>query len=371
MKETMVETEISMELNTGVFQEMGNGSHEMVMFCKDNDSGLQAIIAVHNTTLGPGVGGVRMWPYHTEQDALTDALRLSRGMTYKNALAGLNFGGGKAVIIGDSRKDKTEALLRRFGRFVNNLGGKYYTAEDVGMNEDDMELVGMETPYVTGKSRLLGGSGDPSVVTAYGTYIGIKAALKYVTGSESLSGKKVTIQGVGAVGADLARRLAKEGAQLFIYDIFQDQLEEVAKDTGAKILSSDEVYSHPVDIFSPCALGGVMNEHSIQQLNCKIIAGAANNQLLHESQDGQRLTQRGILYAPDFAINAGGIINISVEYEENAYNPDRAMHKAERIYDTLLKIFNIATEKNITTHEAAVWLAEDRIERLSKNFRFI
>ncbi len=367
----MIQTETTREMKRGVFDDMHGGGHELIMFCNDRDTGLKSIIAVHNTTLGPGVGGVRMWPYESEDAAITDALRLSRGMTYKNALAGLNFGGGKAVIIGDSRKDKSEALLRRFGMFVNNLGGKYYTAEDVGMTEHDMELMGHETPYVMGKSLLTGGSGDPSVITAYGTYLGIKATLKQATGNESLADKSITIQGVGAVGADLARYLARDGAKLYIYDIYSDRLSEVVKDTGAEVLKEDEVYSRPVDVFSPCALGATINPDTIHYLNCQIIAGAANNQLLDEKRDGKLLQEKGILYAPDFAINAGGIINISVEYEGYGYNKERALHKAERIYDTLLKIFNIAIEKNITTHEAAVWLAEERIERLSKNFRYI
>jgi len=367
----MVNSEVATNKTSDIFKAMSSGEHELVMFCQDEDAGLKAIIAVHSTALGPGVGGVRMWNYASEQEAVMDVLRLSRGMTYKNALAGLDFGGGKAVIMGESRNGKSEAMLRRFGRFVNNLGGKYFTAEDVGMTEGDMEIVKAETPYVTGISEMLGGSGDPSVVTAYGTYIGIKAALKHQTGKESLAGKRVTVQGVGAVGKYLVTHLKNEGAEVFIHDLYADRETEIAKELGVTPLKSDEVYSHPVDVFSPCALGAILNKQNITQLNCGIVAGAANNQLLDEDEDAERLINRGILYAPDFAINSGGIINISVEFEEKGYQRERAMVKAERIYDTLLKIFKLADSRDISTHSAAVWMAEERIERLSNIYRYI
>ncbi|MEO0468881.1 MAG: Glu/Leu/Phe/Val dehydrogenase [Bacteroidota bacterium] len=345
--------------STGIFPSISENDHEMVVFCQDKITGLKAIIAVHNTTLGPAMGGLRMWNYENEAAALTDVLRLSRGMTLKNALAGINVGGGKAVIIGDARQDKTEALLRRFGKFVQNLNGKYYTAEDVGMSEEDMVSLRHETSFVTGLPISMGGSGDPSPVTAYGTYLGIKASLKEATGSEKLNGKKVLIQGVGSVGSHLASHLHREGAELFIYDIYPEQLKAVVKDTGAKVLNAEDVYTHSVDVYAPCALGGTLNPDTIPLLNCMIVAGAANNQLLDETRDAKALQERGILYAPDFMVNAGGIINVSLELE--TYNRERAMQMTEKIYDTSLKIFNMAKEERTTTHQAALSLAEKRI----------
>lgn len=366
----MIESTVS-EQNQEIFQQLAEKDHELVMFCHDHATGLKAIVAVHNTTLGPGVGGTRMWPYATDVEALTDALRLSRGMTLKNALAGLEFGGGKAVIIGDSRKDKSEALLRRYGRFINNLGGKYYTAEDVGMTMDDMAMIHNETDFVAGLSEMLGGSGEPSVVTAYGTYLGIKASLKHATGSESLEGKTVTVQGAGSVGVHLIDLLVKDGAQVHVYDIYPDRLARLKGKPGVHFLEENEVYTKPVDVFSPCALGGILNPDTIPELNCQVIAGAANNQLLEEERDGKMIQERGIFYAPDFAVNAGGIINISVEFEGVGYNRDLAFHKTERIYDTVLNIFKLAADKGITTHQAARQLAEERIQRLGNNLKFL
>ncbi|WNJ18039.1 Glu/Leu/Phe/Val dehydrogenase dimerization domain-containing protein [Pontibacter sp. G13] len=351
-----------------VFSEMASYDHEMIVHCHDRATGLKAIIAVHNTTLGPAMGGLRMWPYATEGEALTDALRLSRGMTLKNALAGINVGGGKAVIIGNARTDKTEAMLRRFGKFVHNLGGKYYTAEDVGMSEDDMEIIRTETPYVTGISQIRGGSGDPSPVTAYGTYLGMKAAMKKATGSDSLNGKRVLVQGVGHVGGYLVDHLVEEGAKVFIYDIYPQTLEAVSARTGATIISEEEVYTLPVDVYAPCALGGTLNPETIPQLNCMIVCGAANNQLLDEVRDAQDLKDRGILYAPDFMVNAGGIINVSLELE--VYHRDLAMRKTERIYETAMKVFDLAGQADITTHEAALKLAEQRIAEIGHNLLY-
>lgn len=356
--------------STGVFDEVGGYNHEMVIFCNDPSTGLKAIIGVHNTTLGPAAGGIRVWPYQSEKAALIDVLRLSRGMTLKNALAGLNLGGGKSVIIGDSRTVKTEALLRRFAKFIDNLGGKYYGAEDVGMTAADIETMSYETPFVTGKSEIMGGSGEPSTVTAYGVFIGIMASLKYKMGSESLEGKSVMVQGIGSVGAALVRRLVGAGAKVFIYDIFPEKVQELARSTGAIPVTEAEVFRTPVNIFAPCALGAILNPETIALLNCEIIAGAANNQLLDEKRDATLLQEKGILYAPDFAINSGGIINISVEFEGVPYQKEIALQKSERIYGTLTKIYKLAEEKEITTHEAALWLAQRRIDELAGNLRF-
>lgn len=351
-----------------VFDSLAKNNHELVLFCNDNATGLKAIIAVHNTTLGPAMGGLRMWPYPSEQAALTDVLRLSRGMTLKNSLAGINIGGGKAVIIGDARTRKSEAMIRRFAKFVHNLGGKYYTAEDVGMSTTDMDYIRMETPYVTGLPVERGGSGDPSPVTAYGVYLGMKASIKVLTGNDSLAGKKVLVQGVGHVGAHLVDYLVKENARVFIYDIYPDVLAQVAKKTGATVITEDQVYALPVDIYAPCALGATLNPDTIPMLQCAIINGAANNQLLDEVHDARLIQERGILYAPDFMVNAGGIINVSLEL--GTYNRDIAMRMTEKIYDTTLNIFRVANEQGITTHDAALRMAEARIRAVGNNLLF-
>jgi len=355
-------------VSPSLFDSMQTFDHEMVVHCNDNATGLRAIIAVHNTTLGPAMGGVRMWNYASNTEAITDALRLSRGMTLKNALAGINVGGGKAVIIGDARTQKTEGLLRRFGQFINNLNGKYYTAEDVGMTSEDMIHVHHETPFVTGMPDYAGGSGDPGIMTAYGVYLGIKASVKQLTGSDSLAGKRILIQGVGSVGADLAERLAKENAKLFIYDIYPSTMEKVAAKTGATIVEEEEVYRMDLDVFAPCALGAGLNPDTIPQLNCAIIAGSANNQLLDEVSDAIALHERGILYAPDFLVNAGGIINVSLELE--GYNYERAKQLTEKIYDRTLENFAMASKRKITTHHAALNMAQSRIDTIGHNLLF-
>jgi leucine dehydrogenase len=288
-------------------------------------------------------------------------------MTYKSAVAGLNLGGGKAVVIGDSRKGKGEAMLRRLGKFINNLGGKYIAAEDVGMSERDMEYIRMETPYVTGLPEYLGGTGDPSPVTAYGVYMGIKAAMKKQSGSDSLYGKRVLVQGVGTVGSTLVDLLTKEGAKVSIFDIHEPAIQDVVKRTGADVISENEVYSLPVDVYAPCALGGTLNPRTIPTLNCSIVAGAANNQLLDEQRDGQALFDRGILYAPDFVINAGGIINITQELEGRGYSRERALKQTQKIYDTTLKIFEKAEKENLLVQSAATEVAKDRIRAIGNN----
>lgn len=347
-----------------VIAQMGLNNHEQVVFCNDNETGLKAIIAIHNTVLGPSLGGTRMWPYKNEMEALTDVLRLSRGMTYKSAVAGLNLGGGKAVIIGDSKTQKNEMLMRRFGKFINNLSGKYITAEDVGVNTKDMEYIKMETNFVSGLPESMGGSGDPSPVTAYGVYLSMKASAKEKWGNDSLSGKKVVVQGIGHVGENLVKHLIKEGAKVYINDINEERLKVVSKETGAEVVAADKLYDLEMDIYAPCALGATVNSDTLSRLKCSIICGAANNQLADENIHGKAVIEKGILYAPDFVVNAGGIINVF--YELQGYNREKALAHAEKIYDTTLNIFKIAKEQNIPTYMAANRIAEKRIEGISK-----
>lgn len=360
--ENIVDSEFSE--NFPLFSKLQNYEHEQVVFCSEPQMGLKAIIAVHDTTLGPALGGVRMWPYKNEQEALRDVLRLSRGMTYKSAISGLNLGGGKAVIIGDPRKEKTESLFRAFGRFVDSLGGRYITAEDVGMEVQNMEWIRMETKYVTGLPKAIGGSGDPSPVTAYGVYQGMKACANKAYGSDSLEGKRIAIQGAGHVSSHLARFLRKEGAELFICDIYEDKVNELAKEVGADIVDPDEIYGLDVDIFSPCALGGVVNDDTMDQFKCDIIAGAANNVLDDENKHGQMLLDNDILYAPDYVINAGGVINIASELE--GYNEERAHKNASNIYDTILNILEYSEENDTPTFMASNILAEERMQNVGE-----
>lgn len=341
-------------------------NHEQVVFCHDKATGLKAIIAIHNTVLGPAMGGTRMWHYASDQEALTDVLRLSRGMTLKNAIAGLNIGGGKAVLIGDARKLKNEALMRRFGKFVNSLGGKYWTAEDVNMSTKDMEYVRMETPYVTGLPDFMGGSGDPSPVTAYGVYMGMKASAKKAYGSEKLEGKKVLVQGTGNVGTYLIENLIKENAKVLISDIFEDKIKKITDRFPVEVVVADQVFDTDFDIYAPCALGGTLNDENIDKLNCDIVAGGANNQLLDEKIHGKALVNKGILYAPDFLINGGGITNVYYEYEGN-YNRDRVMNQTERIYDTTLEVFDLCAKSGATPQAAAIQIAENRISAIGNN----
>ena len=348
-----------------VIAQMTLNNHEQVLFCNDNDTGLKAIIAIHNTVLGPSLGGTRMWPYNNEMEALTDALRLSRGMTYKSAAAGLNLGGGKAVIIGDSKTQKNETMMRRFGKFVNSLSGKYITAEDVGVNTKDMEYIKMETDYVSGLPLNMGGSGDPSPVTAYGVYLSMKASAKEKWGNDSLTGKKIVVQGIGNVGENLVKHLVKEGAKVSIYDINEERLQLVAKETGAAVIADPKgIFDMDMDIYAPCALGATLNTDSINRLKCSIVCGAANNQLAEETVHGKMIMEKGIIYAPDFVVNSGGIINVF--YELQGYNRERAMAHAEKIYQTTLNIFKISKEQNIPTYMAANRIAEKRIADIGK-----
>ena len=346
-----------------IFNTLETMGHEQVVICSDPDNGLKAIIAIHDTTLGPALGGTRMWMYNNEAEALKDVLRLSRGMTYKASISGLNLGGGKAVIIGNPHTDKTEAMFRSFGRYVESLNGKYITAEDVGMVVENMEWILKETKHVTGIPERLGGSGDPSPFTGYGVYMGAKASAKKAFGSDSLEGKKIALQGAGHVAFYFAEHAAKEGAELFISDIFTDKANALASKVGGTVVDPESIYGLDVDIFTPCALGGVVNDETLEQLKCAIIAGGANNILDDEEKHGKVLMERGIIYAPDYAINAGGIINISVELSVEGYNPDVALKKTEVIYDTTLKVLEYAEEKRIPTYKASNLLAEERIAK--------
>jgi len=347
-----------------LFHKLESYEHEQVLFCSEPSVGLRAIIAIHNTTLGPALGGVRMWPYENEQEALKDVLRLSRGMTYKAAISGLNLGGGKSVIIADPRQDKSEALFRAFGRYVEGLGGRYITAEDVGIDVQDMEWVLSETKYVTGISKSFGGSGDPSPVTAYGVYKGMKACAQKAYGNDSLEGKSVAIQGAGHVASHLAYYLKKEGSKIYISDIYEDKVKQLSSETGATVVDPEDIYSVNAEIFSPCALGGIINDETIPQLKCDIVAGSANNVLDVEHRHAAMLQDRNILYAPDYVINAGGLINVFNELE--GYNKDRAQKQAGRIYDVILDILTYADDNNLLTHVASNELAEERIQQVSK-----
>lgn len=361
----MVEIKTQEKVREGsIYGQITSLGHEQLVICHDEPTGLKAIIGIHNTVLGPALGGTRMWNYASEAEAITDALRLSRGMTFKAAISGLNLGGGKAVIIGDP-KMKNEAFLRRFGRFINSLGGRYITAEDVNMKTSDMEYIAMETKYVTGLPEVKGGGGDPSPVTAYGTYLGMKAAAKRVYGSDSLQGKKIAVQGIGQVGKYLVEYLVKENATVYITDIFEDKLQKVAKETGATVVDANVVYDLEMDIYAPCALGATVNDQTIDRLKCKIIAGAANNQLQDEEKHGKILMKKGITYAPDFLINAGGLINVYNEYI-GGYNRELTYRHAEKIYDICTAILEKSEKERIPAQQAAIEMAWSRIEAMGK-----
>jgi len=353
------------EKSVSVFDEISKLGHEQVVYCHDESTGLKVIIAIHNTILGPGLGGARLWNYKSEEEALIDVLRLSRGMTFKASITGLNSGGGKAVIIGDPNKIKSEALMRRFGKFIESLGGRYITAEDVNMKTRDMEYIAMETQYVTGLSEMRGGGGDPSPITAFGTYMGIKATCKKVYGSESLEGKKIVVQGVGQVGKNLVNYLIEENAKVSVSDISEEKLKELCKQYKVKVVSEKDLYDLDMDIYAPCALGATLNDDSIKRLKCQIVAGAANNQLKEEKSHSQMLTEEGIVYVPDFVINAGGLISVYLDYI-GKHKKKIAYHLAENIYDTCLKILNKAEKENVTTHQAAMSLALKRIQEVGQ-----
>ncbi|AOM82682.1 branched-chain amino acid dehydrogenase [Salisediminibacterium beveridgei] len=349
-----------------LFKNMEMYDYEQAVICQDKESGLKAIIAIHDTTLGPALGGTRMWTYDTEDAAFEDALRLAKGMTYKNAAAGLNLGGGKTVIIGDPRKDKNEAMFRAFGRFVQGLNGRYITAEDVGITVADMDLVYQETDYVTGISPEFGSSGNPSPVTAYGVYVGIKAAAKEAFGDDSLEGRTIAVQGVGNVSYRMCDYLHKEGAKLIVTDINKESVKRAVDEFGAKAVDVNDIYKQDADIYSPCALGATINDETIPQLKAKVIAGAANNQL-KEAKHGDMIQDMGIVYAPDYVINSGGVINVADELI--GYNRERALKKVETIYDSITKIFDISKRDGIASYKAADRMAEERIETMRKSRR--
>ncbi|WP_341645872.1 Glu/Leu/Phe/Val dehydrogenase dimerization domain-containing protein [Thauera sp. SDU_THAU2] len=347
-----------------VFSLSDFADHEQVVFVSDDKSGLKAIIAVHNSNLGPALGGCRMWPYATEEEAIRDVLRLSRGMTYKSAMANLKLGGGKSVIIGNPRTQKTPELLAAFARALQQLNGRYIAAEDSGTSVDDMKYMAQFTPHVAGivdkPSDEGTRSGDPSPATAYGTFIGIKAAARERLGRDSLEGLRVAVQGVGNVGFDLARQLKDAGASLWVTDIHRDSLTRAAKELGATVVAPEEIFGLDVDVFAPCALGAVLNDQTIPQLKASIVAGAANNQLA-EVRHGTELMKRGILYAPDYVINAGGIID--VYHERIGFDRKALLRHIEGIHDNLMEVFERAGREERPTGEVADAIAEERFRR--------
>lgn len=342
-----------------IFELMGGSDHEQLVHCREASSGYRGLIAIHNTTLGPALGGTRFWHYKSESDAVIDVLRLSRGMTYKAAVAGLSLGGGKSVVMAEKGADR-EAVFRAHGRFIESLKGRYITAEDVGTSPADMDYIKLETEHVVG---LQGRSGDPSPVTAYGVYRGIKAAVKVKFGSDSLAGKTLAVQGCGHVGYYLCAYLHEEGARLVVTDIDAEKVKRVVEEFRARAVGLDEIYGVQADVFAPCALGSVINDTTLKQLKVKVVAGGANNQLAEE-RHGDELEAKGILYAPDYVLNAGGLINVNSELE--GWSAERAKVKAGEIYDTLLRLFELAKEEGIPTYRAADRLAERRIEAVAK-----
>ncbi len=353
-----------------MFEKIQN--HEQVVFCNDEETGLKAIIAIHNTTLGPALGGCRMRPYTSVDEALEDVLRLSKGMTYKCAAADVDFGGGKAVIIGDPEKDKHPELFRAFGQFVESLNGRFYTGTDMGTTPDDFVYALKETNCIVGVNEEYGGSGDSSIPTAMGVIYGLQATSQNVWGSKDLHGKSYAIQGLGKVGFKVAERLLEEGADLYVTDISQksiDQLVAKANRMGAaiKVVAGDEIYSVDADVFIPCAIGGIINDHTVDQLKVKAVVGSANNQLLDLSH-GMKLHEKGILYAPDYIVNAGGLIQVADELYEP--NKERVLQKTSAIYNSLQNIYLQSENQHMTTVEAANRFCEDRIHARTRRNSF-
>lgn len=334
--------------------------HEQVVFCSDQRTGLRAIIGIHSTALGPALGGTRMWTYPDENEAIRDVLRLSRGMTLKSSISGLPLGGGKAVIIGDSRRHKNDRLMAKFGEFIDTLGGRYITAEDVGMSAHDMEVIRTRTKHVSGLPEEMGGSGDPSPVTAYGVYLGMKAAVGHRYGNDSLSGMRILVDGVGRVGRALLPHLCNEGAEIWVHDIHEATVREVTARHKVRACDGSRLYHQDFDIYAPCALGGVLNRQTIPRLKCSIVAGAANNQLADESADAALLVERGITYAPDFVVNAGGLISVYSEIAGSSR--DEVMRQTEGIYDSTRNILRTSEDRKTTPHEAALAIAQARVD---------
>jgi leucine dehydrogenase len=351
----------------GVFDAVAREGHEQILHGYDKVSGLKAIIAIHSTALGPALGGTRFFPYESEEDALEDVLRLSKGMTYKAAAAGLDLGGGKAVIIGDPHEDKSERLFRAYGRIVDSLQGRYITAEDVGTTTGDMDVVRRETRWALGSSVALGGSGDPSPVTARGLLAATKAVAQKLWGDSDLAGRRFAVQGVGKVGSAFVRLLVEARAEVMVTDAHEPAVESAVENFDVKRVEPDEIFVVDCDIFSPCALGSSLNERTIPQLNCRAVVGSANNQLA-TSEDADRLAERDILYAPDFVVNAGGLINV---YDElNGYSKTRALHRVDSIFDATLNILNKAEEHGTNPNKAAVMVADERIRDIGDLRRF-
>jgi leucine dehydrogenase len=346
-----------------LFSRLKAESHEQLIFFREQVSGLRAILAVHDTTLGPAIGGVRMWQYAGESEAIGDALRLSKAMTYKAAGAGLNFGGGQTVIMGDPKTEKSESLFRALGRFIDSLGGRYIAAEGVGTTYNDMDYIRMETKYVVGIPGSRGGSGDPSPFCANGILRGLGACRRFLTGQDDLTDLRVAVQGVGRVGSILVDRLSQRGARITIADVDGDAVDRITSGHEVTVVPDQDIYDVECDVFCPCALGGIINDSTIDRLKCKVVAGAANNQL-EDERHGDELHKRGILYAPDYIINAGGLINVAEEIY--GYDEQRAMRKTEVIGDVLLKILEGARDQGLPTHKAADRFAEQRIEQVGR-----
>ncbi|MBD9369229.1 Glu/Leu/Phe/Val dehydrogenase [Xanthomonas sp. XNM01] len=346
-----------------LFETLATSGHEQVVFCHNPDAALKAIIAMHSTVLGPALGGVRMRHYANEADALRDVLRLSRTMTYKNALAGLNVGGGKAVIIGDPKVDKSEALFRSFGRHVDALAGRYITAEDVGTDVNDMEQIYLETEFVTGVHQVHGGSGDPAPFTAYGTLQGLMAAMQRKFGHEEVGKARIAVQGLGHIGMELVKLLRERGAKLIVSDLDPALVDRAVSEYGAEAVACDEIHGVDADVFAPCAMEGSIDETTIDRLKAKIVCGSANNQLASHAI-GDELHRRGILYAPDYAVNAGGVMNVSLEID--GYNRERAMRLIRSIYHNVGKIFDLSEREGISPQYAADRIAETRLAAIGK-----
>ena len=340
-----------------------DGEYEQVVFFHDPPTGLRAIVAIHSTTLGPSLGGTRFYPFQSEDEALRDVLRLARGMTFKAAAAGLDLGGGKAVIVGDPKRIKSEELLRTYGRFIETLGGRYITAEDIGTNRDDMDVIRRETRYVTGVSPELGGSGDPSPVTAYGVFLGMKACAEEAWQEHTLEGRRIAVQGVGKVGYHLVKHLVDAGAKIVVSDVDVDAVARAVRDFGVETADPDKIHAEECDIFAPCAMGGIIRDDTIPELKCAVVAGSANNQL-ERPEHGEALAELGIVYAPDYVINAGGLINVADELQ--GYHPERARARIESIYRTLREIFHVARDRHISTAAAADAFAGERIGKIGR-----
>ncbi len=344
-----------------ILEQMNSYEHEEVLFFNDKETGLKGIIAVHNTVLGPSLGGCRIWNYASEAEALYDVLRLSRGMTYKSAISGINLGGGKSVIINADKSSRTEKFWKKFGEYVDSLNGKYITAEDVGTSTNEIAYIMQKTKHVSGKPIDAGGSGDPSPFTAFGVYLGMKATAKMAYGSDSLDGKKILVQGIGHVGQFLIDHLAKENAEIIVTDINQQNLNAISQKHKVKVISPDDVYSYDMDIYAPCALGATLNSETIPLLKCHLVAGAANNQLQNETLHGMMLKDRNIIYAPDFLINAGGVINCYREVV--GLSAEEAMKITEKIYDKTAEVLERAKTENSTPQQTAISIAKERIEQ--------